>query len=218
MTYLEMYRKAAQGLITIETPTGKIVNVNLDNNTVNIPDTGLTGELTDSRAYPVPASTPDDIIKSGATHFVQHNVDGQRAVVFLDAKNAEILNDALKANALDKIKSQREQLAAAIPGLNKLYQAINAENEYEHAFDLMMEDEQNDGANAPSHPATDVRDIAAKYPKAALYVRAENYSLAANYHKSSAGNKAMEILINGGSMDEVSEILENWLPESAQWD
>lgn len=118
----------------------------------------------------------------------------------------------------DAAKEAREvKLAEAIPGLRQLQAAIESEAQYFESFNKMMEDENNDGVNAPSAPAESSDALRAKYPKAAAYAKAQGYSYASHFEKAGAGKKAMRLLEAGGTVEEANEVLENWLPESAKW-
>ncbi len=106
---------------------------------------------------------------------------------------------------------------AAIPGLEELREAEESWEIYHERFGRMMEDESNDGARPPQMPSVKLEEIQAKYPRATLYLKAEAYSQAANSDKASAGHRAMELLVAGGSEEEAANILNNWLPENAFW-
>lgn len=91
----------------------------------------------------------------------------------------------------------RQAKIAAIEGLKAIENAIAAEEAYAEAFDRMMDDEYNDGVNPPSRPKESSKELKAKYPRAAAYIKAENWSFASNYAKAGAGSKAKERIING---------------------
>lgn len=81
----------------------------------------------------------------------------------------------------------------------------------------MMEDEGNDGARPPKGPVgPSYADLAAKYPRAALFLRAKSQAdLSHDDRKASAGRRAMEMLRAGADETEAREVLDNWLPASA---
>ena len=93
-------------------------------------------------------------------------------------------------------KSRQEKINA-IDGLQEIYDARNAWSRYRKNFRRMMDDQDNDGARPPVQPTANIDALNTKYPRAAAYVKAEDYSYAANYAKSSAGRKALEKIING---------------------
>lgn len=111
------------------------------------------------------------------------------------------------------------ELAANVPGLNELRKArdaaYNDEHRYSHQMDRMMDDEQNDGVNPPTPINQSLRaianDLAKQYPRAAMYLRAEGYTLASNYRKYGAGKDAMEIIATGGSIEDAQATLDNWI-------
>lgn len=92
--------------------------------------------------------------------------------------------------------SRREKINA-IEGLQEIYDASEAWSRYYDAFSCMMDDQDNDGVRPPVKPTANIAALSAKYPRAAAYIKAQNYGCAANYAKSSAGRKALEKIING---------------------
>lgn len=123
----------------------------------------------------------------------------------------------IRASQRARWDAQEAKINQAVPGIDILRAAYNADEDYRQSFEKMMEDENNDGARPPSRPATNSADLAKKYPRAAAYLKAEAYSGAAHDCKASAGRKAMELLASGGSIEDAEKILANWLPESAAW-
>ena len=115
-------------------------------------------------------------------------------------------------------EAREAALESACPGLHALRDAREDEIRYHDEFEQMMADESNDVARPPRPVETSYASLVTKFPRAALYLKAENYSCASNDRKASAGSKAMQILANGGSEDEAKAVLDNWLPESAMWD
>jgi hypothetical protein len=102
---------------------------------------------------------------------------------------------------MDEIKARKEREAKvnSIEGLNEIRKAIESEIEYHAAFTRMMENEDQSGNDAllPNLPEVSSKDLKARYPRAAAYIKAESYSLANNYAKAGAGKKALERIING---------------------
>jgi len=131
--------------------------------------------------------------------------------VLLTTKEASIISQA--SDAVKAIRQAEKE--ANLPGLKELRAAIADEVRYREQFNRMMDDEGNDGACPPKPVTVNSKELAVKYPRAALYIKAENYSLASHYAKSAAGDKAMRLLEKGGNLKEAEEILNNWLPASA---
>jgi len=121
-----------------------------------------------------------------------------------------------QAKAADTATEEEEAatLDANVPGLEALRAARMGEEEYQGAFQRMMESEGNDGANPPRKPATSVKALAAQYPRAALYVRAEGYERASHWAKSKAGTEAMAIIAAGGDLADAASKLDNWLSDN----
>ena len=103
--------------------------------------------------------------------------------------------------ALEMAEEQRESEAAAlreaVPGIDELNAAINAQMDYSRKFNSMMEDENNDGVFAPKAPESNVDELMNKYPVAAAYVQAEGWSHASHHVKSVCGRRAMARIVNG---------------------
>jgi hypothetical protein len=117
------------------------------------------------------------------------------------------------------------EFAANVPGLEELRKAqdaaYNEEHRYSAEFERMMDDEYNDGVRPPEALNESLREkairLAEMYPRAAMYLRAKDYTLSSNHHKYGAGERAMNLIAEGGSLEEAENILKNWLPESAKW-
>ncbi len=106
--------------------------------------------------------------------------------------------------------------ASNVPGLAELRKAqdaaYNEDCRYDQQFEKMMEDEQNDGVNPPAayNKQQTASVLAAQFPRAAVYLKAEGYLQASNDKKYSAGKKAMEIIATGGTIEEAEVTLKNW--------
>lgn len=134
-----------------------------------------------------------------------------------------VIKERLIAEHDSKVKAAAERKAKidAIDGLTEIYTAINDELRYRREFNAMMDDEDNDGACPPKRPAVNVADLEAKYPRAAAYVKAEDYSLSSNHAKSSAGQKALEKIINGDDYaTALNEMEDEWSAycDAHMWD
>lgn len=133
----------------------------------------------------------------------KNTADGKRIVKELKAGmwKAEVEEIRLHLQNEEEAKqaaaNARQEKIDAIEGLREIHDAKEAWSRYHDAFNRMMEDQDNDGACPPTRPTVSVEELNAKYPRAAAYIKAENYSCAANYAKSSAGRKALEKIING---------------------
>lgn len=110
------------------------------------------------------------------------------------------------------------EFAANVPGLEELEKAqdaaSNEDYRYSEALERMMEDE-NGTSPAPRNQSlsTIARNLAIEYPRAAMYLKAKDYTLASNFRKYAAGQEAMEIIATGGTIEEAEKILNNWCNE-----
>lgn len=109
-------------------------------------------------------------------------------------------------------ESEREEARKYenFPGLRELEDAREDEERHTWEFDRMMDDENNDGARPPKPVKVPYQDLADRYPRAALYLRAESYSLAAHSQKVFAGQRAMKVLEENGSMDDAQAEMDKW--------
>ena len=195
---------------------------------------------TNAGALGIGAGCGADLIKSG--HFEGVDVEpdfiyeyfkfslpvipGAKGEVFvvLDKESSLALRAHAKASWDQQIADIRAKkaeeakaLALAVPGIEELRHALDEHAHYHAEFAAAMEDEMRDGVNMPRRPASNIAELQAQYPRAALYLKAEDYSLASHYAKVAAGDKAMAILRNGGSIEDAQAVLDNWLPEEAMW-
>ena len=99
-----------------------------------------------------------------------------------------------------------------IQGLTELRAAIDERDNYRASFHQMMADENKDGVNPPKTPQTDVAALMEKYPAAAAYLEAEEYSLSENYTQASIGEKALKRMQSGEDCLQAQKDMQNeWL-------
>lgn len=133
---------------------------------------------------------------------------------------------AIPENVIDEIVEKRQLLKQKqeerlFPGITSLKELKRKWNDAWEKREKALED--NDGI--PGQKFIDEQSIyekleeaRAKHPRAALALTAESYIGAGHIDKSIAGKKALELLRNGGSMEEAQSILDNWLSQEAMWD
>jgi hypothetical protein len=99
---------------------------------------------------------------------------------------------------------------AALTGTPEGVDAIRAaENDYakaEAAYERAYEREQY--AALPS--SKDLDAVIAAHPRAALYLQCEGQSQASNDNNATAGRKALQLLVDGGSEVDVKAVSKNW--------
>jgi len=149
---------------------------------------------------------------------VTYKVNGKPGACLLDKASGEQLGAALNAQRAAAKAAHDALLAANVPGLNELLKAVNDHAYYHEQFACAMEDEYNDGVNMPRQPTSDIDALSAQYPRAALWIKADNYEDASNYHKSSAGRRAKAMIEAGEPLAEAQDVLDHWLPAGAMWD
>ena len=132
-------------------------------------------------------------------------------------------NKTLIINEIKKIKAEEEQRKAnieAIEGLRELQQAINDELNYRYEWNRRMEDEALSSIS-PKKPIVSVAELKKRFPRAAAYVKAENWTQSNNSGKRQAGKKALERIIAGENHEQVLADMEAEWSEYAKermWD
>ena len=109
---------------------------------------------------------------------------------------------AVKTAEIKAREDAAARLAANVPGLQALRDALSRREMYHEAFERMMDDEFNDGARPPKKPADDIDALNAQYPAAVAYLKAESWECASHYAKSSAGSKAKQAIADGADYNE----------------
>nr|DAK83384.1 MAG TPA: hypothetical protein [Bacteriophage sp.] len=181
-----------------------------------------SGKTLSKAGFPLPASeelycvyridkngsTCDVVIAPESAHKMGDEIHALRAARKEQWKNEWQAEKAAEQAALE----------AKIPGITALQEAYEAEAAYRAAFGRAMEDEGRDGVAMPKRPKANIAELEKAHPRAALYIKADDYSDAMNDKKAAAGEKAKKMLEEGASLEAVEEVLKNWMPESAMWD
>ena len=123
---------------------------------------------------------------------------------------SKLRHEAMIKEGRERRLAEKKKLAETVPGLEELEATYNAEARYRAKFADAMEDEYNDGVSMPEVPQADIKALEAKYPRAALYIKADDYCSAENHAKASAGEKAKAVLVEGGSLEDAAALLDNW--------
>lgn len=135
-----------------------------------------------------------------------------KAVKLLKAHPAEMqeIEAALLAEQTEERETaeRRRNFRAAIPGLKELDAAKAEQAAYREAFSRAVD---SGSGIYPAKPKSDPAELSAQYPMAAAILRAESYSRAANYHKASAGSKAVERILDGEDWEKaISDMETEW--------
>lgn len=135
-----------------------------------------------------------------------------KAVKLVKAHPAEVqeIKAALMAEEAEERETaeRRRAFRATIPGLAEIEAADEAFFAYRRAFARAMD--SGDGVY-PKPPKENTDELRERYPMAAAMLRAESYSHAANYHKASAGRKAVERILDGEDWEKaVSDMEGEW--------
>lgn len=102
---------------------------------------------------------------------------------------------------------ERQDKIIAIPGIIEIKDAMDDLRRWHEEFEKSFDDVG--GLGVRPMPEYDFSALNDKYPRAAAYFKAKNYADADNYAKSSAGEKALERIINGEDYEEAIKAMES---------
>lgn len=134
-----------------------------------------------------------------------------------DNAKAEIMRRAPEYKALLMQQWQAKQDAAAarqakidaIPGLSEIRAATKDLAAWREEFNRSFDDVG--GLGVRPKPTVDISALLAQYPRAAAYLKAEEYSYSSHYVKAAAGRKALEQIIDGADPTQtLSEMEKVW--------
>ena len=112
--------------------------------------------------------------------------------------------------AEEKARKEAAELRQAkidsIPGLKEIRAAMDDLKAWQKEFNDSFRD--CGGLGVRSKPVYDYDNLCATYPRAAAYLKAEEYADSSNYVKSAAGKKALEAIINGADPAETTAAME----------
>lgn len=114
--------------------------------------------------------------------------------------------------AAERELRERQAKVDAIEGLQEIRDAMAAVAKWHQAFQASFEGEGAvGGLGVGKKPTVNIQELKNKYPRAAAYLLAEDWSFAANFVKSSAGSTALEEIINGEDYNAaIDEMQKKW--------
>lgn len=99
----------------------------------------------------------------------------------------------------------REHQAASIEGLTELRAAIRDWDVYQYQSAQYL---QGDTLEFPVKPTASIGDLMKKYPRAAAYVKADDWASSASFGKARFGRLACDQIAAGADHDEVLKKME----------
>lgn len=119
----------------------------------------------------------------------------------------EILQILLEreAEAEKKAQAYREK-HNAIEGLEELEKAIVDWNTYNRSMSRYIE--RDCTGKAPVKPSNTVDELSGKYPRAAAYIKADQWSLSTHFFKATCGDKAKCRILDGDNYKEAIDDME----------
>lgn len=121
------------------------------------------------------------------------------AVNMIRERKSEIL-DFFKKEREEQERREKEKQSRidAIEGLKEIQSAIAEMEDWKRKFNKSFDGEYAvGGLGVGKYPNHDIKGMLEKYPHAAAYLKAEEYSLKTNYELSRIGEKAMAEVIWG---------------------
>lgn len=126
------------------------------------------------------------------------------AIVAAKSEIIELLtNEEKERKEADELRRKKID---AIPGLKEIRAAMDDLKAWQKEFNDSFRN--CGGLGVRAKPMYDFDSLFATYPRAAAYLKAEKYQDADNYAKSSAGEKALEAIINGADPAETIAAME----------
>lgn len=135
----------------------------------------------------------------------QYIVDNKQNIISILQQQAEEAQAA---------RAARQAKIDAIEGLSILQDAIYQWRRYYAAQERRYDDESMSSISI-TPPEVSVNELKQKYPRADAYLKALDYSNAANAYKAIAGQKALERIINGEDHQTALEDMEREWTEAA---
>ncbi len=97
-------------------------------------------------------------------------------------------------------RQERRRRIESIQGLVELESTIAAWVTYNNAMSRYIE--RDCTGQAPVKPSKTIEEVKKEYPRAAAYIRADQWSYSSHYYKSSCGNRAKEAILNGDNYED----------------
>lgn len=144
------------------------------------------------------------------------------ALAAIKAAKPEIVAALLaERNAAFRAEQERQSKIAAIPGLREIEAARADLASWQLEFSASFDGEGGGGVGVRPKPEYDMDAMYAKYPRAKAYLDAQVFAASANYAKATAGQKALEAIINGEDYERAASTMEaEWKSHVAShiWD
>ena len=137
---------------------------------------------------------------------------GNNQAIALDKAGSNKWLEMEKEEQLARWKAAAEVTKARrakVPGLKELEIAYRESNEAYHSRRRAIESGVSVFRAAKDWDKI-IDELCKKYPRAAVWHKADAYESASNYAKSAAGTKAKKIIEDGGSLKDAEAVLRNW--------
>ncbi len=114
--------------------------------------------------------------------------------------------------ASELVAEKEARIKANVPGFDELRNIINDWDSYYESCSRMAKSEKIDGVNPTERPEVKITEIAKRYPVAAAYMKADEWSLSSHSVKSAVGDEAKSRIENGEDHEIViAEMEKEWV-------
>ena len=138
---------------------------------------------------------------NGRDLIVKQNIPQWRAnATVCVGRKAEAVAYLKAKAAAEKAEREARRPENIIAGLSELRSAIDKIAAYDAAYNRAWE---NGDVRYPNAPDIDLDGLKAKYPRAAAYLKAEDWSCASHYAKAAAGSRACKRILAGEDYEKV---------------
>lgn len=103
---------------------------------------------------------------------------------------------------------ERQAKIDAIPGLREIEDARDDLANWQQEFSASFDGEGGGGVGVRPKPAYEMDALYARYPRAKAYLTAQDFAASENYAKSTAGQKALEAIIDGEDYERAISAME----------
>ena len=166
--------------------------------------------ITDGKQFEYNGSRWTASQKGGKFDIMAFYIPAAKGYLALDIESSNRLEQAIKAKEAAAHEAYQHQLAAAVPGIEALRNAYAEDNaEYHRLREVIESGDSVFISSGKNHPEI-IAALEAQYPRAAVWIEANDYENASHYAKAAAGGKAKKVLEDGGSIEDAEAILKNW--------
>lgn len=156
-------------------------------------------------------------VNKGRMQCAPLDAEGNRLIQAMNAGQYTAELDAIRAqfkfeaDEAERKAAERKAKVDAIEGVRELESAYFQLEVYRWKMNAMMDDEYNDGVFPPKRPPVDINALRERYPRAAAYVDAKDWSDSLHHAKSAAGMVAVQKILDGQDYEQaIADMHSEW--------